>query len=390
MSEQKQMGLLELLEQWEKQGASDADKTLWIKQYLDAKARKQGIPIHGTFELTPLCNLNCKMCYVHLTSKQLVETGKQLLTGTQWKQIMKQAVDAGMTSATLTGGEALTYPAFNDLYLFLQDHGVSITIKSNGILLTKERVDFFRKNPTAGIQITLYGSDDDSYEQVTGVRCFETVMSGILRVKEAGIPLMLCITPTKPALKNMESLMTLAHSLDVPIGISSGLLPARQETGRDIDPLELSLDEYVEIYKLNARASNQTLVPVCEKSIPWPKDESLPVQGLPCGGGRSSFSIHWNGTMHPCLSMKSISADVLSIPFEEAWHIVHEAVASYPFPGKCMNCEYRGVCTPCVVLHETDAPPGQNNPALCARAKRLIAEGLTTFKPRQPESKEKV
>ena len=32
---------------------------------LFAKADKLGIPLSGTFELTPRCNLDCKMCYIH-------------------------------------------------------------------------------------------------------------------------------------------------------------------------------------------------------------------------------------------------------------------------------------------------------------------------------------
>ena len=377
----KPSGLLALLNELEKQGADNAEITLRMQHYLNAIARTRGLPLHGTFELTPLCNLNCRMCYVHLTEKQLSQTGKRLLTVQQWKHIMEQAVAAGMISAAFTGGEALTYPGFDELYLFLQERGVTVSIKSNGILMTRERVDFFKRNPTGGIQITLYGSDDDSYEETAGVRCFEAAISGIRRVKEAGLPLEVSITPTKPALKNMEALLALADSLDVPVGISSGLFPAREETGRDTDPLQLSLDEYVQIYKMRARMQNLKLTPVCEQDIPWPEGEDAPARGLPCGGGRSSFAVHWNGTMHPCLSLNSICADILSTPFAEAWRTVHASAASYPFPGKCIGCEYRSACTPCVLHHEAAAPPGQHNPALCARTKRMIAEGLTTFKP---------
>ena len=70
--------------------------------YLEAKARQQGIPVRGQFELTPLCNLNCVMCYVHLNAAQ-----QPLLTAEQWKALMRQAHDAGMYAATLTGGECL-------------------------------------------------------------------------------------------------------------------------------------------------------------------------------------------------------------------------------------------------------------------------------------------
>ena len=35
------------------------------RELLFARADTQGIPLSGTFELTPRCNFNCKMCYIH-------------------------------------------------------------------------------------------------------------------------------------------------------------------------------------------------------------------------------------------------------------------------------------------------------------------------------------
>ena len=77
--------------------------------YLDSKAREKGIPLQGQLELTPLCNFNCKMCYVHLTKEQMQ---KSLLTVEEWKDLIHQAWKAGMIQTTLTGGECLTYPGF--------------------------------------------------------------------------------------------------------------------------------------------------------------------------------------------------------------------------------------------------------------------------------------
>lgn len=47
-------------------------KQVWQKAFDDA------IPISGTFELTPRCNFNCKMCYVHLLEKDIPKYGKEL------------------------------------------------------------------------------------------------------------------------------------------------------------------------------------------------------------------------------------------------------------------------------------------------------------------------
>ena len=87
-SNEKQSGLLELLKQLKEQGVSDAEKIATVRTYLGYRAREAGVPIRGTFELTPLCNLNCKMCYVHLTNEKLQASGQKLLSATQWIHIM--------------------------------------------------------------------------------------------------------------------------------------------------------------------------------------------------------------------------------------------------------------------------------------------------------------
>ena len=45
------------------------DTNTTFERQLFAKAARNRIPLYGVLELLPLCNLNCDMCYVHL-SKQ--------------------------------------------------------------------------------------------------------------------------------------------------------------------------------------------------------------------------------------------------------------------------------------------------------------------------------
>ena len=372
-----QTGLFALLAKLDEQGADDAEVTYQVREYLQAKARYEGIPWHGTFELTPLCNLSCVMCYVHLSKEQLVQSGRAILTAEQWKHIMEQAIDAGMMNATLTGGECLTHPAFDELYLYLLDHGIGVTIKSNGLLMTEERVQFFKEHPPEGVQITLYGADNDTYEKVTGVRGFDAAIAGIRRVKDAGIPLEVCVTPTKPAFANMEKLLTLIDSLDVPVGISSMLFEPREETGRQTKPLQLSLDEYVQLYKMRARLKHRTLIPQCGENVPKVgSGKHEPIVGIPCGGGQCSFAVHWNGRIHPCLSMDDISADVLNAPFLDGWRTIHEAVQKLEFPGECIGCTYQGICSPCVLSHQSNGDSSHPNTKFCERSKRMFEEGL--------------
>ena len=89
-----------------------------LERYLDHKARQTGTPLTGQFELTPLCNFDCKMCYSHLTAEQLCRlqvtaagqtgaqtkmatehpAGQSITTTEQWKDLMHQAWEMECTT----------------------------------------------------------------------------------------------------------------------------------------------------------------------------------------------------------------------------------------------------------------------------------------------------
>ena len=375
----EQTGMLSLLEKLDEQGADDAEKTYRMGNYIRAMAREKSIPLRGTFELTPLCNLNCKMCYVHLNAEELQKSERQLLTGEQWLHIMEQAVHEGMMYATLTGGEALTHPDFDAIYLYLQSQGVEIELKSNGLLLDDERMSFFEAHPPREIAISLYGSNDGVYERVTGKRCFQQVIDAIRRVKNSKIELHVSVTPNRHMLNDINTVLGLLDSMDVHYSINSSLIQPRDETERNLDDQDLTTEEYIELYKHQAIAHGQSLIPTCARDIPEPPSSAKPITGLPCGAGRNSFSVHWDGKMYPCLSLPDVGADVTSIPFSTAWKLVHTAVEKHSFPGECMECDLRPICTPCVVMHASDGYAEHANPAICQRSRRLVEEGLVHF-----------
>ena len=42
-----------------------------VEPFLRDKADRNLIPINGTFELLPMCNMDCKMCYIRLDKKEV-------------------------------------------------------------------------------------------------------------------------------------------------------------------------------------------------------------------------------------------------------------------------------------------------------------------------------
>lgn len=373
--------LLEKLEEWQNQGLAPAEISQRMQRFMEYKARMKAVPIRGTFELTPLCNLDCKMCYVHLNRQQMLRDSAGLLSGQQWMHIMRQAVEQGMLEATLTGGEALLHPDFDDIILFLEENNIKVNLKTNGLLLTKERVAFLKKHHLGSVQISVYGSNDDAYERVTGKRCFGLVADAIARVKEAEIPLELIVTPNQYGWNDLEELVRFVHATGIQYSVNPGLIDPLEETGRAGGKHDLSLDQYMRLNHLMADIRGAALTPACVEDIPKTGGSVKErVEGMQCAAGRSIFSVTWRGSIHACRMLEKIGFDGLSIPFKQGWRMLNEAVQAYPFPRECIGCDFAAVCPSCVIQHEAGAEPGHANPAVCRRAYRMAAEGFYTIK----------
>ena len=365
--------LAELLAQLDAQGVTDYRRYSEVRSYLGFKARDKGVPVSGCFELTPLCNLDCKMCYVHLNREQL--RGAELLSTQTWKDLMRRAVDAGMLFAALTGGECLTYPGFKELYLYLRGLGVETSILSNGVRMDADMVDFLKENPPSSIQISVYGASEEAYARVTGHRSFARVMENLRRIQSAGLPLKVAITPNA-FMEDGEQLVRLLHGMGVPFQINSGLMSPRTETGREL--LDADLDTYVRVLKLTRELrGGEACVGCDEAELPEPGGSAeQATKGVRCGAGRSGFSIAWNGLMRPCNTFPEVAADALDLGFAEAWRRINAEVREFPQPLECEGCSYRAQCPSCVADHASGAPIGHANPVRCAWTRRMIAEGL--------------
>ena len=373
MPEQAQPKTLgQLLRQLDAEGVTDYRRYQAVRRYLDFKAREKGIPLSGTFELTPLCNLDCKMCYVHLNKDQM--QGASLLTVEQWKSIIDQAVDGGMLYARLTGGECLTYPGFREIYLYLRSHGVETAILSNGILMDEDMVAFLEENKPAYIQITLYGASEEGYEQVTGHRRFATVMENIRRIQAAGIPLSVVTTPNE-FMTDGEEIVKLLYSMDMPVLINAGLIMPREETGRELH--DAGLETYIAMIKLRQKLRGSEPEDILDpEELPDMGGNDGAAFGVRCGAGMSNFAVNWQGGMKPCNLFPCLEESIIEYGFAEAWRRTHNTAIHFPQPIECEGCKYYDVCKHCVAEHAAGAPCGHASPNVCDWGRRMVAEGL--------------
>lgn len=346
-----------------------------IARFLDHKARISGTPIQGQFELTPLCNFGCRMCYAHLTPSQLF--GQSVLPVFVWKDLMHQAWEAGMVFATLTGGECLAYPGFDELFLYLHSLGCEITVLTNGFLLDDERIRFFREHMPAKIQVTLYGCSEDVYERVTGQRAFGTVTENIRRSVEAELPVIVNVTPNKYLGEDVFETIRIAKSLCKAVTVNSGVFSPREETGRSKQQHGTGPDMYIRIYRFLNELEGRENRKVPEDKLPpagGPFHECEEC-GMPCGGGRSYYLIDWHGTMMPCNRMTMIRSYPLEEGFLPAWKKINEASEKWPRVPECIGCPYEEACNNCPGNVQSFVESGTPLTALCEETIALVRNG---------------
>lgn len=367
----------EFLKNLRRQGGRERQTFDAFSSYLLRKAKEQGVPLYGEFELTPFCNLNCRMCYVHLTQEQA--NGRSLLSVDQWKDLIRQAYQAGMIHATLTGGECLTYPGFKELFLYLHSLGCEVSVFTNGVLLDQEWLEFFKAHMPAEIQITLYGNSDETYRRVTGVPAFTKVVEHIKIFHQSGLPVKICVTPSVYLGEDVFETIRTAYELFPNVKINSNLFTPKEETGRSGQGDDPDVEMYIRMFRYVASLRGQTLQTIDEARLPetgCPADGKQKPCGLLCGAGRGCFSIDWKGMMVPCSMLREIMEDPLRIGFEQAWKRINKAANSWPRPAECEGCAYASVCNNCAAYMKQFAKPGDKPEELCRNTKKLVSAGV--------------
>ena len=347
-----------------------------LANHLDAKARKRGIPLHGKFELTPLCNFDCKMCYVHLNPDQL--KNRPVLSVDVWKDLMHQAWEAGMISASVTGGECLTYPGFDELYLYLHSLGCEVRVLTNGLLLDDRRIQFFKDHRVADIQVTIYGWNDDVYERVTGKRAFGTVSRNIAKAVAAGLPVRVSTTPNIYLGEDLLETLRVGKSLCEDMEFNTGIITPREETGRSEQRDDIDMDLYIRAFRLLNELDGHENREISPELLPAPGGPShvCTEYGLNCAAGRSMFAIDWKGTLRGCVRLDMELGYPLEEGFKAAWSRINRWASAFPSVPECDGCAYKDICGNCVGDMLLYAEPGKQPIGLCERTKLLVQNGI--------------
>lgn len=343
-----------------------------MREQLTNVAKKQRNPILGHFELTARCNLNCKMCYVH--TQDNAEALRKELTTEQWKRIFDEAYENQLLYASLSGGECLLRKDFKELYLHLWKKRVWITVLTNGTLIDREYVEFFKTYRPDMIQISLYGSNEDGYINITGHKGFEKAIYAIDSLKAAGIDVRVAITPCKYMKDDFIKTLQVCKANDYQVQHTDILLVENRENP-EINDYYLTNEEILDLSKQRAELYG-ILKPVENTPEPFGCMIEAPNKGTICNAGNCLATVTWDGKMVPCLNAMVGEVSLLEKSYAEAWEMTKKAADEIVQAVECVGCAYEKTCPKCPAFRLRDLHSGHCNPAVCELTRKLVAAGV--------------
>lgn len=334
-----------------------------IRRMLHQKAFVRRIPINGAFELTPCCNLNCKMCYIRMSEAELQERGT-LRSAEEWIALGRECVEAGMLFLLITGGEPMMHREFREIYTKLHEMGLIITLNTNGTMLTEEYVNWLKQHPPAKVNITLYGSSNETYARLCGHPTgYDAALRGLKLLMDAGIYVNINSSFTPENIADMEDIFEVARCHDLPITGACYMFPpvrsakegvfaeehvrfTPEEAGRARAHAErLKLDQDV-IEKMAEQIKKGVFEPVADTEDCVRTRDSH----MNCVAAKSSFWVTWKGEMTPCGMMNAPVVHPFENGFLKEWKKLGQLTDVICLPDACGSCEMRDACMICGAL----------------------------------------
>ena len=333
-----------------------------LVEYLHRKASITKTPISGTFELSPLCNMDCKMCYIKM-SKEKQESIARLRTNEEWIELAQNAKDKGMLFLLLTGGEPFLVKDFKELYIELHKMGFCISINSNGTMIDEEVIEWLKHYPPMRINMTLYGASDETYGRLcNNPKGFTQVTKALSLLKENNIQVKLNCSVTPYNKDDLKQMIDFAEEHDLVIQATSYMFPPLRKDETKIGQNDRFTAEDAALYGAYISAySNgfdrfKEYIESGQLALYDADDDCGVVEGdhMRCRAGITSFWMTWEGKLLPCGMIPDKGLDPWEVGFDAAWENAKNIVSEIKLPVKCAGCGKKDECKACAAMVYTE------------------------------------
>ncbi len=340
-----------------------------LTEYLYRKAAARRVPLSAAFELTPVCNMACRMCYVRM-DKKTQESIAPLRSSSEWLSIAEQARENGLLFILLTGGEPFTHPEFREIFTGLHENGFVVSINSNGTLIDEKVMEWLRLTPPSRVNITLYGASDETYARLCGKKDgFTRVSKAIRLLQEAGITVKINVSLTPWNAQDLEGIFAFCRERRLLISATSYMFPPLRRDRSCIGRNDRFSSEEAAYYAAKIESllnGEEAFLKRVEEgdfaALAAKADEEC---GDDCGGegdcircraGKCTAWVTWEGRMMVCGMIPDDDApNVFEVGYMDAWKTVTKKADEIRLPSACRSCELKDTCKACAAMVFTES-----------------------------------
>ena len=303
-----------------------------IKNYTE----KNRVPYSVHWTLTEECNLRCLHCY--LAKKP------RFVHFSDAEYIIPFIKEKGYLKVTLSGGECMLNPDFARIYMLLKQSGFLISIITNGTTFSLELQDLIKEYPPFEIYISIYGTDECSFQKATNSKVtFLRFIEGLRFLKTVHTKKIIQAPITRENIDKIEIFKKIAIQYGCDWRFSTFIF--NSETG-ETNPISerLPAKDIIEyIFK-----DSQTILEFREKSkllnmAPIPFEDK-------CMACKNSITINVDNSFSFCGMMESIKIPFNRYTINDSYQAVisfrKKAVSLYD-ESSCGKCSLRNICPGC-------------------------------------------
>lgn len=302
-------------------------------------------PIGVQWEVTPVCNHNCKHCYNYWRDVQPTSS----LTSnyfTLYPKIVSEILSNKVFSVIITGGEPLVViRELRDYIKSLSDGGVSVSMNSNLTLLTPGKAKILKDCGIKSILVSLPSGDSKVCDQITGSKgSLRKIVHGINLAKSFGFPIYVNMVVSKYNLSQINQTAALVSSLGLPsFAVTKASDPS---SGRGFTSQLLTLTEFRQMQEeleiagkeFDLHVNSLEANPVCSYG------GHIPIQGYKfCTAGKTTCTIGFDGNVKPC-NRASESYGNIDESLQLAWKRMEEWRSEVLLPEVCGSCAIKTRC----------------------------------------------
>ncbi len=315
-------------------------------------------PISTYLKITNQCDCSCLYCSANCHNSS-TKTTQRKLSLNDWKRVIGELQDLGVSYLGFTGGEPLLHPDIEELVSTIDHRSVSVLF-TNGIHLTYEKARSLKEAGLFAISISLDSADEQKHNQTRGnPLAFKSALQAITNAKKVGL-----YTIVQPVLfksdltwHNLDQLLRLAKKHGAhEVRIHKPALSGKFLSAAARNQLAFDQDDCKKLYSLQFKANR--------KLFGMPKVSSFPYTEGPerfgCNAGIFHSYITDEGELTPCDFVPLTFGNVLDHKIDKLYKTMKEAMGTRKM--SCMSAQVAPYLT-----QELQSPSPDESITICQK-----------------------